>query len=175
MEPMKFIVNDNVNYMGEKYRSFGMSGKNHTKETKDRMSIAHKNNPTNFWLGKKMSPEFRKKLSESQKGRVAWNKGLRGLNCGEKNPSWKGGVTSINTKIRQSADYKLWRASVFKRDNYTCICCGERTRKGKRIKLNADHIKPFAFYPELRLVLENGRTLCIGCHKKTDTYARKTK
>lgn len=37
-------------------------------------------------------------------------------------------------------------------------------------KQSQDHIKPFAYYPDLRFELSNGRTLCIDCHKKTDTY-----
>ena len=40
-------------------------------------------------------------------------------------------------------------------------------------KLNADHIKPFSLFPELRFDLNNGRTLCVECHKKTDTYCEK--
>ena len=32
------------------------------------------------------------------------------------------------------------------------------------IKLHADHIKPYANYPELRLEITNGRTLCVPCH-----------
>ena len=43
-----------------------------------------------------------------------------------------------------------------------CIIGG----KGHGSKLNADHIKPFSLYPELRLIVENGRTLCVDCHKK---------
>jgi 5-methylcytosine-specific restriction endonuclease McrA len=61
--------------------------------------------------------------------------------------------------------YRKWREKVFKRDNYTCVFCKER---GGR--LHADHIKPFAWFPELRLVLSNGRTLCVKCHYKTPTY-----
>lgn len=61
-----------------------------------------------------------------------------------------------------------WRKQVFERDNYTCQECGSR---GGR--LNADHIKPWCIFPELRFDINNGRTLCIKCHKKTDTYGWK--
>jgi hypothetical protein len=33
------------------------------------------------WRGKKMSLECRKKLSDAMKGRVAWNKGIKGSTC----------------------------------------------------------------------------------------------
>ena len=75
------------------------------------------------------------------------------------------GKTKIQKKIRQRTSYKNWRISVFQRDNFTCQACGERGGE-----LNADHIKPFAYFPELRLELSNGRTLCVDCHKKTDTW-----
>lgn len=63
---------------------------------------------------------------------------------------------------------KEWRKKVFDRDNYTCQMCPTPKRG---VKLHADHIKPFTFYPELRFDVNNGRTLCIPCHKKTETYA----
>jgi 5-methylcytosine-specific restriction endonuclease McrA len=99
----------------------------------------------------------------SQKGRggpLHWN--------------WQGGKTSQNILFRQSLEYKEWRKSVMIRDDFTCQLCGQRGGK-----LHADHIKPFALYPKLRLVLENGRTLCVSCHyihganwgKKVPTWA----
>lgn len=89
---------------------------------------------------------------------------------GEKNPMWKGGITPLNLRIRMSYQYKLWRKSVFERDNYTCQECSKIGGK-----LNADHIKPFAYFPLLRFELSNGRTLCVDCHKQTDTYLSKIK
>ena len=84
---------------------------------------------------------------------------------GADNPNWKGGITPINTAIRNSKEYADWRKAVFERDDYTCQMCGDRGGE-----IHADHIKPFAYYPELRLDLSNGRTLCVPCHKETPTY-----
>lgn len=84
---------------------------------------------------------------------------------GKANINWKGGVTPINQKIRSSLEYEEWRKSILERDNYTCQFCGEIGGH-----LQVDHIKPFALFPELRLELSNGRTLCLDCHRKTPTY-----
>lgn len=87
---------------------------------------------------------------------------------GENSPNWKGGITPINKVIRRSREYKQWQISVFKRDNKTCVLCGFKSSNNE-----ADHIKPFCDYPELRFDINNGRTLCKSCHKKTPTYGRK--
>jgi 5-methylcytosine-specific restriction endonuclease McrA len=89
-------------------------------------------------------------------------------NRAENHHSWKGGITPLNEKIRKSLKYKLWRRAVYERDNYTCVWCG---KWGGR--LHADHIKPFSLYPESRFDLNNGRTLCKSCHKRTKTYGGK--
>lgn len=89
---------------------------------------------------------------------------------GEKHYRWRGGISSVNQKIRSSHEYRNWRIQVFERDNYTCTECLARSGNGEAVVLNADHIKPFALYPDLRFLLSNGRTLCIDCHAKTDTY-----
>ena len=85
--------------------------------------------------------------------------------------NWRGGVTPINMLIRSSSEMKAWRVAVFERDNYTCQLCFKRGG----IKLHADHIKPFARFPELRFELSNGRTLCKPCHQTTPTYKGRTK
>lgn len=85
----------------------------------------------------------------------------------ENHYNWQGGITKESTVIRNSVEMKLWRKAVFERDNYKCVFCGSGG------KLNADHIKPFAYFPELRFAIDNGRTLCVECHKKTDTYLSK--
>ena len=104
-----------------------------------------------------------------------WNKGLKGFMAGEKNGFWKGGVSKLHKTARQldmqTLEYKLWRTSVFERDNYKCVKCNARCGNGKKIILEADHIKPYAYFPELRYSIDNGRTLCQPCHRKTDTYS----
>ena|SRR3990167_925341 len=132
----------------------GYFGKKHSEKTKKQISESMKKNgwypPPRY--GKR--PEsFRKLMSEKFKG--------------EKSHFWKGGVTAINTIIRNSMEYKIWREQVFKRDNYTCENCGKRGGK-----LNADHRMPFAFFPKLRLIVNNGSTLCESCHRKTPTFGR---
>ena len=65
------------------------------------------------------------------------------------------------------------RKAVGERDNYTCVWCGTKSRIGLSVVLHADHIKPFSKYPELRFAIDNGRTLCVQCHRTTDTYGFK--
>lgn len=103
----------------------------------------------------KLSEEARQHMRDSQLKRVA--NGTHHL--------WKGGITKASALFRMQLPYRLWRESVFKRDDYTCQICFVRG-----VKLQADHIKQFAKFPELRLELSNGRTLCVECHKLTPTY-----
>lgn len=69
---------------------------------------------------------------------------------------------------RRCSEYKAWRKAVYERDTYTCQKCGE---KGGR--LNAHHIKPYAFYMELRYSVPNGITLCEKCHR--DEHRKKVR
>lgn len=103
---------------------------------------------------------YRRKLYEILKARQA-------LYCSplcRKNHS----ITPENKRLRRSKEFANWRKAVFERDNYTCQIC--YVRGGV---LHPDHIKQFAYYPELRFELSNGRTLCESCHRKTETWGRK--
>ena len=90
----------------------------------------------------------------------------KGRPCGDRHPNWKGGVTKH--MIRFTPEYRAWRTAVFQRDDYTCQGC---KRRGGF--LHAHHIKSQYRFPELRLVLGNGMTLCHPCHTKTDNYGSK--
>lgn len=141
------------------------SGEHTSPETEFRLGQAAYNK------GVKPSLETRKKISEAHKGKPVWNKGKKNLQqSGERHWNWKGGITPSNHLIRNSFEYKLWRKAVFERDNFTCRACGKVGGV-----LNADHIKPFAWFPELRFAIDNGRTLCVSCHRKTDTYGYKSR
>lgn len=80
---------------------------------------------------------------------------------GNKNPNWRGGISDEIHRLRTSSKYKQWRFSVFVRDKFTCVCCGQVGRK-----LNAHHILGFLKYPKLRYEKRNGVTLCVECHMR---------
>lgn len=104
--------------------------------------------------GKKQSIETRLKRSLAFKG--------------QRNHQWRGGKTQSNLVIRNSIEARLWREAVFARDNWTCLFCNERGGK-----LNADHIKPFSLFPNLRFAIDNGRTLCVPCHREVTRQQQK--
>lgn len=138
-------------------------GSKHTKITKKKIGAKSKL--------RRHSPTTRFKMSKSHKGLNTWSKGCRksietrrkmGLSrIGPKNPAWRGGISSINDKLRSCIELRLWREAVYKRDGYTC-------QKSNQVgyKLNAHHIYNFMEYPELRFAIDNGITFCEEQHKE---------
>lgn len=76
---------------------------------------------------------------------------------GENNPAWKDKSYSDFTKTPEG---RKWRSSVLERDGYECQKCGSTEN------LHAHHIKSKSEFPELKLSLENGVTLCSKCHSE---------
>lgn len=57
-----------------------------------------------------------------------------------------------------------WRNKVYKRDSYTCQCCGRN--KDISGHLNAHHLNSYNWDKEHRVQVDNGITLCESCHKE---------
>lgn len=123
-------------------------------------------------IGQPCLTETRKKLSIINSGEKHPRWGKRGADS----PTWRGGLTAANDAFRNSFAHREWRNAVFAKNNYTCVSCGQ-----VRGDIEADHIKPLSIYngtkgyPDIRLDVSNGRTLCRTCHRKTDTYGMRGK
>lgn len=123
--------------MGEKNNNYGL---NFSVEHRAKISAAN--------IGKKHTQETRYKMSIKASG---------------KNSSrWKGGITPLMHRIRDSKTFKNWRQAVFSRDCYTCMLCGDSSGGN----LQAHHIEPMKFHHNDLLMYDvnNGITLCKTCH-----------
>lgn len=118
---------------------------------------------------------------------------LKNCRIGRKNGRWINGKTSVRKTIRSLDRYTDWRFKILKRDDFKCTNCGYRGY------LEVDHIYKLAFllddffktFRDKRKIrnrkflinkmkkykpfwnIKNGRTLCLKCHQKTDTYMTK--
>lgn len=70
---------------------------------------------------------------------------------------------SIEPRGRKS---RRWRDAVLERDGSKCVKCGASHR------LEAHHILRWSTHPEERFNVDNGVTLCTGCHR--DEHRRKS-
>lgn len=127
------------------------------RELKNLFQIGHKDFVPKESRGH--SKETKKKISETQR---------KNPRRGKENPNWRGGLRSERKKAMGRYQYKDWRTAVFTRDNWTCQICGVRG-----VYLEADHIKPWCAFPELRYDVDNGQTVCRPCHMTLDTHGRK--
>lgn len=150
----------------------------------------HKRKIANANTGKIRTPESKMKNSISHLGKKPWNKGksevfsketltkMREAKLGKAPPPHKVGCQCFRCSPKHGAlnhnyingssdarnllrrELRQWSQDILMRDEFTCVMChciGGR--------LNAHHIKRFADYPELRLSINNGVTLCEHCHK----------
>jgi len=172
----RFIKGQSINPQRLKALRKKLTGVPRSEETKKKISIAHKGKKhteehrrknseaklgNTYRRGKKWSMKSRKKLSISKTGKKLNEEHKKNISLGH------GGTgTSQRTSKRyyhlRDSKYKLWRAKVFERDNWTCQTCGKRG-----CYLEPHHIKGWSKYPKLRYDVKNGVTLCIECHRLT--------
>ena len=168
--------------LGEKNPRFGKPGLRLgvkvSEESRDKMRKAKigtemsLTSGANHWAyGKKYTEEERLERSLSRRGILGSN--------------WQGGKTPLNLAVRATFEYTQWRDKCFKRDGFLCVIGG----KEHGTQLNVDHIKTFSqIMHEHKITsvegarectelwdIKNGRTLCIECHKATETYAGRGK
>jgi len=89
---------------------------------------------------------------------------LKGVQAGEHNPAWKGGVTPERQRLYGTDEWKTLVKSIFARDNYTCQRCKKGISGTKKRQGAAHHIKSWADYRDLRFEPSNLVTLCRECH-----------
>jgi hypothetical protein len=78
-------------------------------------------------------------------------------------PEWKRFASPEivgKTISRNDKEVKHWKLSVLRRDNHTCVKCGSKNN------LFAHHVCEWSDFPELRIDVDNGETLCGVCHHK---------
>lgn len=82
-------------------------------------------------------------------------------NYGKNHPRYKPELTDeYRMSKRNSTALRQWYYDIKLRDDFTCAICGD-DRGGN---LNAHHFYSYADYPDKRLDMNNGITLCKTCH-----------
>lgn len=138
-------------------------GKKLSEETKKKISESKKKNPTKYWLGKKR-PGFSEMFKRINTGK----------RLGENHPNWKGGVTKDKKALSwlKNKRNRMKRCSIGGHSygdwenlkaqyNFTCPCCN---RKEPEIKLTEDHIIPISRGGSDNI--ENIQPLCKSCNSK---------
>lgn len=172
----------------------------YSAETRQKMSLGRKGKP-GTWLGKKgslshlygkkWSDEEIKKRTESRKKNEKPNP-LKGVPRSEETKrkvslaltgikrsaitkakislanQKRFGTTGNNKRRKNDRIYAAWRDAVYEKDDFVCFMCDKRGGK-----LHAHHVLPYAKYPEHRLNIDNGVTLCIKCHHKIHGWKTK--
>jgi len=123
----------------------------------------------------KHTEETKRKISQSKKGCIPWNKGLKGYragknhhwhgrdNSGDKNPAWKGGPEFWKKEDRRNdSGYIGWVKMIRERDNNKCKIADENCNG----RLEVHHILSWRDFPELRYKINNGITLCHAHHPR---------
>ena len=85
------------------------------------------------------------------------------LTSGKNHHRWNPNLTDEERENGRANNYYInFVNNVFKRDKYTCQCCGDN----KGHNLNAHHLDSYNWCKEKRTDETNGITLCEECHKE---------
>lgn len=147
-------------------------------------------NETQFKIGHKLTPLGNKRW-DNPATKMTWfkegvhsfpfattfKKGFKPWNMGKD----FGGTQHIAKRIAWLQAYRIWKNEIKVRDKFKCVQCGNTN------KLNVDHYPiPLAILIKKYDIkkpqeakefkefwdINNGRTLCLLCHKETDTYGK---
>ena len=149
-----------------------MYGHTHTEQSKKKIGTANKNNT--YWLGRKHSEDSKKKQSIIKMGKISPLKNIKkteeqrkknseshkGLQMGENNPNWQGGISFLpycekfNDQIKEK---------IRERDNRTCQLCGKLEKEeGRKLSVHHIHYDKENCYPDLI-------SLCRSCNAKVNS------
>lgn len=126
----------------------------------------------------KCGNQYKRRLSD-----VRFRKEFECYDCGIKRRSGKNhydynfSLTKderiANRRLTSNKNMRTFRNSVYKRDDYTCVICKDKSSVGNKVCLNAHHLNGYHWYEEGRFDSSNGVTLCYNCHKGFhDEYGR---
>ena len=121
-------------------------------------------------MKKRITPDVRKKIYRAmltddyrEKQRISKTgerNGMYGV-YGADHPQWNPERThEQRVAERKTNKDRLWRISVFVRDNYTCQVCGD----DKGGNLVSHHLESYHKNEQGRYDIDNGLTLCKTCH-----------
>lgn len=124
--------------------------------------------------------EWKQNIARGNMGKTLSEATRRKISDAKRNP-----LTPLHVSIRRCYKYADWRKAIFHRDNFTCVLCKKRGGE-----LNVDHF-PNRFVDIISTSgvttieealslgalwdINAGRTLCLECHTKTDTFGNKFK
>jgi len=135
-----------------------MKGRKHSQESKNKTSLNNKGK--HYWSDKK-----RKELSDKKKGIPKSEEHKHKLSeiqktkCGEKSPSWKGGISYLPYCWKFNEPLK---EAVRNRDSRLCQLCGkDEVQNGKKQTVHHIHYDKENCYPDLI-------TLCNSCNSKVN-------
>lgn len=125
----------------------------------------------------KTDPVARARWIQSKKHQIPWNRGMTAnthpgrIPKADRHWNWRGNPNGA----RETHAYHAFRKSIFERDGYKCKQCGDHGHKGrgKTVKLHMHHIVPVCHDRSRVLDPANVITLCVECHRQTDTFGPK--